>query len=436
MTDEPTGGRSLRSRVRRAIALVTVLAVVLFGAPLAFAIDRLIQAQALAGLQRDATRGLALVPDNVLEVGTSVQAPRSTSDTQFAVYDVRGERVAGKGPQHSQLAARVTDGHEHDGNDSEDLAVVAPVLSDTTVAGSIRAATPLSRLHGRVHRAWGLLAALAGLIIAVAVLLARSAARRISEPFEQITAAAGQLGEGRFDVHLPHWGIPEADAAAQALAASSRDLDNMLEHERAFTRDASHQLRTPLAGALLNLEKTPPDVPAALERVRHLERTVADLLSLRHLTSSASCNPTRVAAEAVASWRSSPRPVTLRSDHPDDVAVPDAALRQCLDVLLDNAIRHGAGPVTVTVEPHGDSVIIEVADHGDGLADGSTPGVGLRLAARVIERSGGSLLIRRRSPQARVALLVPLASTPSSRGKGGKPASPEGPPTWPAAEIS
>jgi signal transduction histidine kinase len=411
-TTQKHAGRSLRSRVRRAIALVTVLAVVLFGAPLAIVIDRLIQAQTLAGLQRDATRGLGLVPDNVLEVGASVRAPRSTADTVLAVYDARGQRVAGMGPEHSALAARAGDGKEHDGSDGAALAVVVPVLSDTTVAGSIRAAAPLTGLRARVYRAWGLLAALAGLVIAVAVLLARSAARRISEPFEQITAAASQLGEGRFDMHLPHWGIPEADAAAQALATSSRDLDNLLQHERAFTRDASHQLRTPLTGALLNLEKQPPDVPAALERVRRLESTIADLLSLRTLTSGASCNPTVVAKDAVERWNTGTRAVSLRSDHPEDVAVPAAALRQCLDVLLDNAMRHGAGPVTVTVEPHGDSVIIEVADQGEGFAANSTPGTGLQLAARVVERSGGSLLIRRRSPHARVALMVPLAGVP------------------------
>ncbi|GAC1608255.1 MAG: HAMP domain-containing sensor histidine kinase [Mycobacteriales bacterium] len=417
MTTEERVGRSLRSRVSRSIALVTAVAVVLFGVPLGVVIDRLIQAQTLTSLQRDATRGLASVPDNVLEVGASVRAPRSTADTLLAVYDARGQRVAGAGPQHSALAARVSDGREHDGDDSAALAVVIPVLSDTTVAGSIRAATPLSRLHGRVYRAWGLLAVLAGLIIAVAVLLARSAARRISEPFEQITAAAGRLGAGCFDMHLPHWGIPEADTAAQALVASSRELDTLLQHERAFTRDASHQLRTPLAGALLNLEKHPPDLPAALESVRHLERTIADLLALRNLTSDASCDPTAVAAEAVERWwGSSNRSVTLRSDHPEAVAVPAAALRQCLDVLLDNAIRHGAGPVTVTVEPHGDSVIVEVADQGIGFPNASAPGTGLELASRVVERSGGSLLIRRRAPHARVALLVPLATIP---GQGG-----------------
>lgn len=405
--------RTLRSRVRRAIALVTALSVVLFGVPLAVVIDRLIQAEALAGLQRDATRGLASVPDNAIEVGSGIRAPRSTADTLFGVYDATGRRVAGLGPDRSVLAARVPDGRDHSGHDGDALAVVVPVLSDTAVVGSVRAATPLSRLRGKVDQAGALLAALALAVIAVAVGLARSAARRISEPFEQITLAAGQLGEGRFDVHLPHWGIPEADAAAQALAASSRALDELLQHERSFTRDASHQLRTPLAGALLSLEKDPPDVASAVQSVRHLEATVADLLSLRTRT-RASCDPTAVAREAVARWAgSSAVRVTLRSDQTADVAVPAAALRQCLDVLLDNALRHGAAPVTVTVEPHGDSVIVEVADQGDGFSAQAQPGTGLQLAQRVVERSGGSLLLRRRAPHPRVALLVPTVPNPA-----------------------
>ena len=198
--------RSLRTRVRDAIALVTVVALLLFGIPLAIVLDRLIESQALAGLQRDATRGVASVPDNTLEAGSFVRAPRSTGDTNIGVYDGHGTRIVGRGPAHSPLAALVGDGREHDGHDGGDLSVVVPVLSDTTVAGSVRAAVPLSLLRSRVYRAWSLLAALAMAVVAVSVLLARRAARRISVPFEQITAAARNLGGGHgFQVQAPNF---------------------------------------------------------------------------------------------------------------------------------------------------------------------------------------------------------------------------------------
>lgn len=415
----------LRSQVRNAIALVAVLALILFGVPLAVAVDRLIESQALTGLQRDATRGVALVPDNALEAGTVLTVPMGTGDTHLGVYDAQGTRLAGVGPMHSPLAARVADGKEHDGQDTGELAVAVPVLSDTTVVGSVRAALPQHVVHRRAYEAWALLLALGLLVIGLALLLARRAARRISDPFETLTEAAKALGEGRYDLALTPSGVPEADAAGQALQDSARRIDALLRHEREFVRDASHQLRTPLAGVQLFLEHDPPDVAAALERARHLETTLADLLALRRLPHG-SCDPTAVAAEAVARWHTPAQPVTLRADAGLPVAMSAAALRQSLDVLLDNALRHGVAPVTVTVEPSGDAVVLEVADQGRGFSDESTYGTGLQLVTGIVERAGGSLLVRRRAPHARVALVLPTAAgcrfsraRPGSRTRAG-----------------
>lgn len=399
--------RSLRARVRSAITLITVASLLLFGLPLALVLGRLIESQALAGLQRDATRAVAIVPDNTLQQSSAVKAPPSHGETLMGIYDTQGNLVAGNGPQHSGQAAGVADGREHDGHDAGDLSVVVPVLSDTTVAGSVRAALPLSLLRQRIYRAWLLLAGLALIVLAVAILLARRSAQRISVPFEQLTLAARQLEQGRYDVRLPRFGMSEADAAADALRDSAREVDALLRHEREFVRDASHQLRTPLAGAMLMLGGDPPDVAGALERIAQLEGTLADLLSLRGLMGPGNCDPHELAVEAVARWNTSARPVTLRADETQQVGMTAAALRQSLDVLLDNATRHGSGAITVTVEPYGGHVVVEVADHGVGFTPQARSGTGLQLVTSIVERAGGSLLIRRRAPQARVALLLP-----------------------------
>ncbi len=399
--------RSLRARVRNAITLITVASLLLFGLPLALVLGRLIESQALAGLQRDATRGVASVPDNTLQQSTAVKAPTSRGDTIVGIYDAQGNLVAGNGPRHSGQAAGVVDGREHDGHDAGDLSVVVPVLSDTTVAGSIRAAVPLSLLHQRIYRAWALLAGLGMLVLAVAILLARRSAQRISVPFEQLTLAARELEQGRYDVHLPRFGMSEADAAADALRDSAREVEALLRHERDFVRDASHQLRTPLAGAILLLGSDPPDIAGALERIAQLERTLADLLSLRGLMGPGNCDPHELAVEAVTRWNTPARPVSLRADETQQVGLTAPALRQSLDVLLDNATRHGSGAITVTVEPYGGHVLVEVADHGVGFTPHAEPGTGLQLVTSIVERAGGSLLIRRRAPEARVALLLP-----------------------------
>lgn len=407
----------LRTRVRNAIALIVIVALLLLGIPLAVALGRLLESQALAALQRDATRAVAAVPDNVLETGSGLAAPKSAAGNRLGVYDARGTLVVGTGPRRSVLAARAVDGREHDGSDAGDLAVVVPVLSDTTVAGSVRTAVPLRTLHRRIYRAWALLAALAALVVAVALLLARSAARRISLPFEHITSAARSLGAGHYDLDLPRSGIAEADAAGEALRDSALAVDALVRHERDFVRHASHQLRTPLAGVLLHLEAQPPDVVSAIERARHLETTIADLLAMRALPVDAACDPGEVAAAAVQRWSTPERPVLLRRDEAAPVAMAESGLRQGLDVLVHNALRHGAGQVTLTVETYGESVVLEVADQGPGFRDGAKPGTGLLLAGGIAERAGGALLVRHRGEHPRVALLLPQV-----RGEAASPA--------------
>lgn len=396
------------------MVLLAGAAIVLFGIPLGVAVERLLTGQALSALQRDATRAVAAVPDNRLESGTGLLVPRVSKDTRIGLYDATGARVAGSGPDRSALAARSGDGKEHDGHENGQLVVEMPVLSDTTVAGSVRAAVPLSTLRIRVLEAWAALALLALLVLAVTALLARRAARRIAEPFEQITVAARTLGAGSFDLALPVWGMAEADAAGAALQETGRELEQLVRRERDFVRHASHQLRTPLAALVVQLEQlqagADPGVTAAaaLDRAHHLESTIADLLALRSPAGRETCDPPLVAEEVVARWqRTTPGLVQLRADEVGRAALPGAALRQALDVLLDNAVRHGAGTVTVTVEPLGERVVVEVADEGAGFADDVQPGTGLALATSLVERFGGDLLIRRRTPHPRVALLLP-----------------------------
>ena len=418
-TRRSTRSRALRGQVRAAIAAIVVASLLLFGVPLGVVLGRLIVNRALTGLQRDATRALAVVPDNAIEAGTVLTPPRASAGTLLGVYDVRGRRVTGTGPTSSGLAALARDGREHDGADGGDLAVVVPVLSDTTVAGSVRAAVPLAVLRRRVATSWALLALLAGLVVGLSALAANRAARWISAPFEQLTVAARELGSGRSDVRLPAFGIAEADAAGTALTEGARSVHDLLARERDFVRHASHQLRTPLAGLVVHLERTPPDVPAALERAGQLDTTIGDLLALRTPTPSARCDPVAVAADTVRRWDSPARRVLLRADDERSAALSTSALRQCLDVLVDNAVRHGAGAVVVTVEPLGELIAVEVCDDGSGFAPGSSPGTGLTLAEDVVQRSGGSLLVRRAAPRPRVALLLPAAPDGDAGHAGG-----------------
>ncbi|CAN7313638.1 histidine kinase dimerization/phospho-acceptor domain-containing protein [Knoellia sp. LjRoot47] len=112
-------------------------------------------------------------------------------------------------------------------------------------------------------------------LLAVALLLASALvgsvlARRLSKPFAELASVADDIGEGRFDVEVPHYAIPEAEAIGDALRRGASRLDELVERERSLAVNASHELRTPIAALRLELEdlamwpQTPPEVAEEL----------------------------------------------------------------------------------------------------------------------------------------------------------------------------
>lgn len=398
--------RPLRARIRNQINLAVVVALVLFAFPLAVAIDRLLTSQALATLQRDASWAVAGVPDTQVHPGARVPVPPSHDGTSIGLYNVAGRRVAGVGPPQSNLAAATRDGREHHGTEAGTLTVALPILSDGHPVASVLAASPSGSLRDEIWIGWGLLTALAALVFGVAAGLARYSARRIAGPFEHITRTAQDLATAREPTAPPTTGIAEADAASAALHESAHQVKALLAAERAFVRNASHQLRTPLTALALHLQQDPPDVGAALERADHLESTIGDLLAVRTPAPGGRCQPAEVARQVIERRRAVD-PIELRADDTADVATSEAVVRQCLDIMLDNAVRHGRGPIIVTVEAYGDKVLLEVADHGPGFAPEAKPGTGLSLAEQLARQAGGQILVRRHRPHPRIALLLP-----------------------------
>jgi signal transduction histidine kinase len=290
-----------------------------------------------------------------------------------------------------------------------------------------------------------------GVLAVVATwLVARWQARRLAAPLEELSRTAQQLGGGNFGVRTASSGIPEIDSAGSSLNTTAERLGALVSRERAFAAEASHQLRTPLTGLRLGLE-TSLDSPgadlrqavaAALDAADRLERTIDDLLTLAR-------EPGRngivlavdeLATEVDATWRpvlaaqGRAFRVDVQPDLPVTTAAP-AAVRQVLGVLLDNAARHGAGTVTLTVRDAGETLAFDVADEGSGL-DGSDPlprraegrpghGIGLELARNLAVAEGGRLLLTRPAPTVFTLLLpadtadrtVPADSSPEAAAR-------------------
>jgi signal transduction histidine kinase len=102
-------------------------------------------------------------------------------------------------------------------------------------------------------------------------------------------------------------------------------------------------------------------------------------------------------------------------------ATPDI-IAEILDVLLDNAHRHGAGTVTLTLRAVDTSFAIEVRDEGEGVADperaferreprSAGHGIGLALARSLAHADGGRLVLTMPGPRPVFTLLLPSAES-------------------------
>jgi signal transduction histidine kinase len=200
-----------------------------------------------------------------------------------------------------------------------------------------------------------------------------------------------------------------------------------LARERAFSADASHQLRTPLAGLRLRLEAAleGPDsslraaIEASFGEADRLEQTIDELLALARDVRGTTAEPFDVAtllSEVDQDWRTrldgDGRTLHVIHEPGAPIALASAsAVRQVLRVLMDNASRHGAGTVTVTLREATDAVAIDVSDLGPGIQLSESAlftrrdsrsgghGIGLALARRLAEAEGGDS--NSRSPRAR-----------------------------------
>ncbi len=415
-----------------AIATVAATAVVLFAVPLGLVLRNSYRSRELLRLQRDtvaATRQIDLTrPGSDPTELPSIGGP-------LAAYDLRGRRIAGRGPPAGDgvVGAALRSGKPADRAVGGRLVAAIPVVSGERVDGVVRAERSDAAVVSSTRRAWLELAALAATLVVAAVAAALVLGRQLSRPLERLAGTAARLGEGDFSVRAPRSRIPEVDRVAETLDVTSARLDDLVARERSFSADASHQLRTPLAAMRLELEalalrdaSPPQELTAALAQVDRLQTTIETLLA------AARDVPRRDANTSVAPlldaleqrWRgplaagSRPLQLEIPAGLPATTATP-TVVTEILDVLVGNAHRHGTGAVTVSARALGDSLAVDVSDEGAGFAGDPEAaflrrqeaghGIGLALARSLAHAEGGRLSVTRGGGAPRVTLLLPTA---------------------------
>jgi signal transduction histidine kinase len=267
-------------------------------------------------------------------------------------------------------------------------------------------------------------------------------ARRLARPLSHVADRASRLGAGDFRLDRTRYEVRELDAVAEALDASATALAQLVQRERELVGDVSHQLRSRLTSLQLRIEELTVvsdqeiarEARAALEQAERLADVLDELMTAAREARATGAEPVdlgvelrSVADEWRAPLRSEGRSLKVRVQDGLLAKVSPARLREVIGVLLDNAMRHGSGTVTLSaregVVSTGDTVVIEVTDLGAGVPDelaehifergvsgGGSTGLGLALARALIDSDGGRLELSVKRPATfTVFLPVPKA---------------------------
>jgi len=297
-------------------------------------------------------------------------------------------------------------------------------------------------MQGHLVESGASLRLLLGLGLAAALLVGAAwvFTRRLTAPLQTL---ARRLAQTRIEDSsplpaaepLPASAPPELHAIAEAHAALLERLARQDRERALLLAGVSHDLRSPLARIRLAAQLLPgsPEVDprrdAIVRNADVADRLIGSFLDhvrAGELPLDQAVDLAALARRLVDAYALPPGELTLQA--PDRLVVQRAhpdLLERLLANLVDNALRHGRTPVTVSLHQDGGMVELAVDDHGPGLPDGAQehlsqafargdasrgrPGTGLGLAVvqRVAQRLGGTVSMHHDGSVHRVLLRWP-----------------------------
>jgi signal transduction histidine kinase len=438
--------------MRRQLALVslavTSMVVVAFTVPLALLYQRQAEDRAVVAAER---RAQAVAAEVAVAAGPGLD--RAAIDEVVLSSDGIGElsvilpddEVVGAPVPVTAAVSRARQGLAFRADTGE---VVVPVVTAVGTA-VVRVNLLRSDRNEGVGRAWLVLGLLGLGMIALAVLVADRLGRSFVRPVGELAVTAERLGAGELEARVRPAGPPEVVEVGVALNELAGRVEMLLAAERESVADLSHRLRTPLTALRLRADAVddPEAAAALLAQVDRLQRAVDELI---HSARRGSQTTTGVDLGLVARNRSDfwlvladKQDRSFRIDLPASPVVVEADLSEVtavIDALVGNVFAHTPAGTDFDLEVRaegGGMAVLAVDDAGPGFPDravvergesraGST-GLGLDIARRFAERSGGSLVVGR-SPVggARVEVRLVSQSPSPSPTVSASPLSPAG----------
>ena len=238
--------------------------------------------------------------------------------------------------------------------------------------------------------------------------------RRLTKPLLELEEAAVAIGHQDLSRRVPVHGSQEF----LAVAAAFNDMASLLEQEETLRRnllaDVAHELRHPVHILQGNLQAILDGVyplnEDEIERLVSQTKQLSVLVNDLHILAQAEAQQlplfkqktdianlvkdTAASYTSIAAARNINLRVELLGTMPDSVYVDAARMRQAINNLLDNALRHtpDGGTITISVQQIASDLNIEVTDTGEGITEDQLPHVFERFyrSDKARERSANS----------------------------------------------
>jgi signal transduction histidine kinase len=417
----------MRFRVILLVVATSSLVLVSFLVPLALVLRSFAANEAVSKATTQAQSLAPLVGNGTLGV-VADQMNAQSGGSRITVFLPGRQRAGLPAPVTESVEKAATGGQSFTAMGpagAEVLAAVQGLSGGPAVQGwpagtaVIRIFVPNAVLRQGVARAWLLLVGLGLGLLAVSVVVADQLARSLVRPIVNLAQASDLLATGDLTARATVAGPPEVRRAGSGLNRLAARIGDLLAHERETVADLSHRLRTPLTALRIDAEslRDVGEMTQLTADVDAVERTVNEIIRAARRPSGggvgALCDASMVINERAAFWQ----PLAEDQERPmmvEVVAGPvlvhasSEDLAACTDVLLENVFSHTAEGAAFTVRLSrraGGGAWLVVADDGPGFPDadsaergrssGGSTGLGLDIARRIAEASGGSLMIGR-----------------------------------------
>ncbi|MFC5930418.1 HAMP domain-containing protein [Cryobacterium melibiosiphilum] len=403
----------MKWRLMAAFIGVTLLVLLVQDVPLSFYLrgvenDRIVTALerdafVLAGRSEEALESADTTDDTALT--DMARTYRDAGGARVVIVNAQGDAVVTSDDDQSRvgvsyasrpeiiesLTGTITTGTRYSDTLQQNLLyVTVPVFSGTEVLGAVRLTYPSQVVTDAVNDQLRVLGIVALTTVLLAGIVGFIFSSTVTRRLHLLREATERLAEGDLASRADETaGAPEIRALSRSFNRMAERLNTLIQQQRTFAADASHQLRTPLTALRLRLERArdllhaDPDgaaerLAAAESEVDRLGNIVEGLLLLSrtegHSAPLITVDLAAIAGERVEQWAAlaAESGVEIRYEGPADApvqAIIDAA-EQIVDNFVDNALTVSpeGSTIVVRVVVDGPATTVHVLDAGPGLS--------------------------------------------------------------------